>query len=207
MLVAKKRITLRQRRLTSSIKPSPLTSRRSLANPPPPPAVRVKFDAWIQAIKSRGKWKLDAITTAIYLIACHVHNRQEKLALSGRASTDSMIVALVLMYQFYITAINRAKLQCQLQNTAARMSLQNQQATSKETKPLPENIQYDASKVSLFLPNIFPRHDVSYVSSLFLSLSSPPLGCRVHLSFLRMCRAGHLLYRHQQSTKAEGGIH
>lgn len=122
----------------------------------PPPAFRVKFDAWIQAIKSRGKWKLDAIATSVYLIARHVHDRQERLALSGRASTDSKIVALVLMYQFYITAINRAELQRQSQNATARMSLQQQQATSKETRPLPVDFRYDASKVSIFLTDIFP---------------------------------------------------
>jgi hypothetical protein len=86
---------------------------------------------WIQAIKSRGKWKLDAIATSIYLIARHVQDRQERLALCGRASTDSKNVVLVLMYQFYITAINHAELQHQSQNATVRMSLQQQQATSK----------------------------------------------------------------------------
>ena len=72
----------------------------------------MKFDAWIQAIKSRGKWKLDAIAMSVFLIARHVHDRQEKLAMSmsGRASTDSKIIALVLMYRYYITEINRAEL-------------------------------------------------------------------------------------------------
>ena len=122
----------------------------------PSPAVRVKFNAWIQVIKSRRKWKLDAIAASVYLIARHVHDRQETLALSGPALTNSKIVALVLMYQFYITAINHAELQRQSQNAAARMSLQQQQATSKEMMPLPVDFRYDANKVSSFLPDIFP---------------------------------------------------
>jgi hypothetical protein len=152
----------------------------------------VKFDAWIQVIKSRGKWKLDAIATSVYLIARHVHDRQETLALSGRASTNSKIVALVLMYQFYITAINRAKLQRQSQNAAARMSLQQQQATSKETRPLPVDFRYNASKVSIFCQIFFLNMMFYMPCCRSFSLSSPPLGCRVQLSFLQMCWIGNL---------------
>jgi hypothetical protein len=115
----------------------------------------MKFDAWIQSIKLRGKWKLDAIAMSVFLIARHVHDHQKKLAMSGRASTDSKIIALVLMYRYYITEINRAELERQLQNAAAEKSLQQQQTTSKETKALPVNFCCDLSKVSFFVPDLF----------------------------------------------------
>ncbi len=96
---------------------------------PPPAAVRMKFDAWIQAVKSRGKWKLDAIAMSVFLIARHVHDRHEKLAMSGHSSTDSKIIVLMLMYRYYITKINHAKLERQSQNAAAEKSLHQQQTT------------------------------------------------------------------------------
>jgi hypothetical protein len=172
----------------------------------PPAAVCMKFDAWIQAIKSRGKWKLDAIAMSVFLIARHVHDRQEKLAMSmsGRASTDSKIIALVLMYRYYITEINRAELERKSQNAAAEKSLQQQQTTSKETKALPVNFCYDLSKVSFFVPDIFRQQVISMVSSSLLAASSSPLGRSIQLSFLRMCGVGHFHDRRRQSTTTEG---
>jgi hypothetical protein len=167
----------------------------------------MKFDAWIQSIKLRGKWKLDAIAMSVFLIARHVHDHQKKLAMSGRASTDSKIIALVLMYRYYITEINRAELERQLQNAAAEKSLQQQQTTSKETKALPVNFCCDLSKVSFFVPDLFCRQVISMVSSSFLAASSSPLGRSIQLSFLRMCGVGHFPDRRRRSTKTEGGIH
>jgi hypothetical protein len=157
----------------------------------PPAAVRMKFDAWIQAVKSRGMRKLDAIAMSVFLIARHVHDRQEKFAMSGRALTDSKIIVLVLMYRYYITEINRTELECQSQNAAAEKSLQQQQMTSKETKALPVNFCYDLSKVSFFVPDLFRQQVISMVSSSFLAASSSPLDCSIQLSFLQMCGVGH----------------
>ncbi len=79
-----------------------------------------RFNIWSQAVKKRGKWTLDAIAESIYIIACHVHDHQEKLLAKGKSvSTNSKIIALVLMYSFFITEINLAEAVCQLQNKAA----------------------------------------------------------------------------------------
>ena len=45
---------------------------------------------------------------------------QEKLSKSGHASTDSKIIVLMLMYKFFITEINHANLECQLQKGRGR---------------------------------------------------------------------------------------
>ena len=144
---------------------------------------------------------------SVFLNARHVHDHKKKLAMSGRASTDSKIIALVLMYQYYITKINRAKLERQSQNAAAEKSLQQQQTTSKETKALPVNFCYNLSKVSFFVPDLFCQQVISMVSLSFLAASSSPLGCSIQLSFLQMCGVGHFHDQCQQSTKTEGGIH
>jgi hypothetical protein len=87
-------------------------------------------------------WTLDAIAVSIYIIACHVHNHQEKLLAKGeRVSTDSKFIALALMYSFFITKINLDEAVHQSQNKAAAMNLQQQQHKQKSTKPLPPNIQ------------------------------------------------------------------
>jgi hypothetical protein len=89
-----------------------------------------------------GKWTLDAIAESIYIIAHHVHNHQEKLLVKGeRVSTNSEIIALILMYSFFITKINLAEAICQSQNKATAMNLQQQQQKQKSTKPLPPNFQ------------------------------------------------------------------
>jgi hypothetical protein len=91
-------------------------------------------------VKKQGKWTLDSIAASIFVIACHVHDHQEKLlAKGGCVSTNSKIIALVLMYSFYITEINLAEAVCQSQNKAAAMNLQQQQQMQKSTKPLPPN--------------------------------------------------------------------
>ena len=85
----------------------------------PPQAVQERFNVWSQAVKKRGKWTLDAIAKSIYIIACHVHDHQEKLLAKGECvSTDSKIIALVLMYSFFITKINLAEAIRQSQNKA-----------------------------------------------------------------------------------------
>jgi hypothetical protein len=112
--------------------------------------VQERFNVWSQALKKQGKWTLDAIAKSIYIIACHVHNHQEKLLAKGeRVSTNSKIVALVLMYSFFITKINLAEAIRQLQNKATAMNLQQQQQKQKSTKPLPPNFQYRASNVCI----------------------------------------------------------
>jgi hypothetical protein len=101
-------------------------------------------------MKKPGKWTLDAITESIYIIACHVHDHQEKLLAKGqRVSTNSKIIPYVLMYSFFITKIILAEAVRQSQNKAAAMNLQQQQQKQKSTKPLPPNFQYGASNVCI----------------------------------------------------------
>ncbi len=74
-----------------------------------PPSSSAK-EVWSQAVKKQGKWTLDAIAESIYIIAHHVHDHQEKLLAKGeRVYTNSKIIALVLIYSFFITEINLAK--------------------------------------------------------------------------------------------------
>ncbi len=109
-----------------------------------------RFNVWSQAVKKQGKWTLDAIAESIYIIACHVHDHQEKLLAKGECvSTDSKIIVLVLMYSFLITKINLAEAVHQSQYKAAAMNLQQQQQKHKSTKPLPPNFQYGASNVCI----------------------------------------------------------
>ena len=83
-----------------------------------------RFNVWSQAVKKQGKWTLDAIAESLYIIACHVHDHQEKLLAKGECvSTDSKIIALVLMYSFFITKINLAEAFRQSQNKSAAMNL------------------------------------------------------------------------------------
>jgi hypothetical protein len=103
-----------------------------------------------QAVKKQWKWTFDAIAESIYIIACHVHNHQEKLLAKRECvSTHSKIIPLVLMYSFFITKINLAKAVRQLQNKTAAMNLQQQQQKQKSTKQLPPNSQYRASNVCI----------------------------------------------------------
>jgi hypothetical protein len=107
---------------------------------PPPQAVQERFNVWSQAVKKRGKWTLDAIAESIYIIACHVHDHQEKLLVKGeRVSTNSKIIVLELMYSSFVNKINLSEAICQSQNKAAAMNLQQQQQKQKSTKPLPPN--------------------------------------------------------------------
>jgi hypothetical protein len=86
-------------------------------------------------VKKQGKWTLDAIAESIYIIACHVHDHQEKLLAKGECvSTDSKIIALVLMYSFFITKINLAEAIRQLQNKATAMNPQQQQQEAEVNK-------------------------------------------------------------------------
>jgi hypothetical protein len=65
----------------------------------------------------------------------------------GSESDDSKVVALLLIYRFFIAEIDMAEVVHQLQNKAAAKSLQQQK--SKPVKPLPTNFCYDASKVCI----------------------------------------------------------
>jgi hypothetical protein len=112
--------------------------------------VQERFNVWSQAVKKQGKWTLDAIAESIYIIAHHVHDHQEKLLAKGDCvSTNSKIIAHVLMYSFFITKIDLAEAVCQLQNKTAAMNLQQQQKKQKSTKLLPPNFQYSASSVCI----------------------------------------------------------
>ncbi len=92
---------------------------------PPPWAVQERFNIWSQAVKKQWKWALDAITKFIYIIAHHVHDRQEKLLVKGEhVSNDSKSIPLILMYSFFITKINLAEAILQLQNKATAINLQ-----------------------------------------------------------------------------------
>jgi hypothetical protein len=76
-------------------------------------------------VKHQGKWTLDGIAESVYIIACHIHDHQEKLHKNGESmSTDSKVDALVLMYSFFISEINLAEVIRRLQNKAAAKSLQ-----------------------------------------------------------------------------------
>jgi hypothetical protein len=75
-----------------------------------PRAIQDRFKAWSQAVKQRQKWTLDGIAESVFLIARHVHDRQEKLRVQGgRVTSDFKIIALVLMYSFFILEINLAE--------------------------------------------------------------------------------------------------
>jgi hypothetical protein len=117
---------------------------------PLPQAVQERFNVWSQALKKQGKWTLDAIAESIYIITRHVYDHQEKLLVKGgHVSTDSKIIALVLMYSLFINEINLAEAVRQPQNKATAMNLQQQQQKQKSTKPLPPNFQYVASNVCI----------------------------------------------------------
>jgi hypothetical protein len=68
---------------------------------------------------TRGrKWTLDAIAKSIYIIAHDVQDHQEMVHAKGeRVSTNSKIIALIIMYSFFITKINLAEAVRQLQAT------------------------------------------------------------------------------------------
>jgi hypothetical protein len=105
-----------------------------------------KLDLWSQAVKQWGKWTFNGITESVYIIACHIHNHQEKLCKNGGSvSTNSKVNALVLMYSFFLSEINLAEVIRQLQNKAAAKSLQQQKL--KPVKPLSMNFHYNANKV------------------------------------------------------------
>ena len=125
-------------------------NRRSILGNSPPREVRDKFVAWTQAVKQRSKWSLDGIAQSVFIIARHVHDRQEKIRKNeGWATKDSKIIALVLMYSFFLSEINLAEADRQSQNQAALSNLQ--QAKPKAMKPLPTNFRYDGSRVSFLL--------------------------------------------------------
>ena len=114
----------------------------------PPKRVREKFNLWSRDVKKRSTWKLDGIAESVFMIAHHAHNHQEKLREKGchASSTNSKIIALVLMYSHFISAINLAEANRQSQNKAAAAK-NLQQQNPKSTKPLPPNFRYDAGKV------------------------------------------------------------
>ncbi len=114
----------------------------------PPHAIQDRFKAWSQVVKQQQKWTLDGIAKSVFLIACHVHDRQEKLcAQGGHVTSNSKIIALVLMHSFFFLEINLAEAVRQSQNKAAISSL----LTPKAMKPLPPNFCYDADKVCIFM--------------------------------------------------------
>jgi hypothetical protein len=89
--------------------------------------VKEKFDLWSQAVKQWGKWTLDGIAKSVYIIACHVHDHQEKICKNrdgGSVSTNYKVDALVLIYSFSLSEINLAEVIHRLQNKAAAKSLQ-----------------------------------------------------------------------------------
>jgi hypothetical protein len=125
----------------------------SNSTPPPLPLLNAlhllsKMPTW--SIDQGGKWTLDAIAEYINIIPHHMNDHQDKLLAKGEhVSTDSKIIALVLMYSFIITKINLAEAICQSQNKATAMNLQQQQQKQKSTKPLPPNFQNNASNVCI----------------------------------------------------------
>ena len=55
--------------------------KKELLGDNPPLAVLDRFKAWSQAVKQRQKWTLYSIAESVFLIACHVHDRQENLTI------------------------------------------------------------------------------------------------------------------------------
>ena len=75
----------------------------------PPCSVQNRFKAWSQAVKQQQKWTLNGIAESVFLIARPVHDCQEKLCeQGGRIMSNSKIIALVLMYRFFILETNLA---------------------------------------------------------------------------------------------------
>ena len=105
-----------------------------------------KFNLWSQAVKQWGKWTINRIADSVYIIAKHVCDNQDRIVKRGGSeSDDSKVVAILLMYRFFIAEIDMAEVICQSQNKAAAKSLQQQM--SKPVKPLLTNFRYNASKV------------------------------------------------------------
>lgn len=119
----------------------------------PPKRVREKFNLWSRDVKKRSTWKLDGIAESVFLIAHHAQNHQEKLREEGchASSTNSKIIALVLMYSHFISIINLAEANRRSQNKAAAAKILQQQTKSDSTKPLPPDFRYDASKVCIYV--------------------------------------------------------
>jgi hypothetical protein len=108
---------------------------------------------WRDARNKKGNWTLRGITESVYTIAKHVHDDQEKREKAGlRVSTDSKVIALVLMYKFFVRQIDLAETVRQSQNKVVAESLSSRQvkALAKAMRPLPANFRYDASKVSVY---------------------------------------------------------
>jgi hypothetical protein len=135
-------------------------NKKSILGNSPPREVTEKFNLWSQAVKQQGKWTIDGIADSVYFIAKHVHNHQERIVKRGGSkSNDSKVVALLLMYHFFIAEIDMAKVILQSQNKAAAKSLQ--QHKSKPVKPLPTNFCYDASKVCVVFVFFHGLTDIS----------------------------------------------
>ena len=136
----------------------------------PPKRVREKFNLWSRDVKKRSTWKLDGIAESVFVIAHHAHNHQEKLREEKgchASSTNSKIIALVLMYSHFISIINLAEANRRSQNKAAAAKILQQQTKSDSTKPLPPDFRYDASKVCIYVSLCAITTD--YFHSLILS--------------------------------------
>lgn len=119
----------------------------------PSEEVNKKFMLWRDARNKKGNWTLRGIAESVYTIAKHVHDDQEKREKAGlRVSTDSKVIALVLMYKFFVRQIDLAETVRQSQNKVVAESLSSRQvkASAKAMGPLPANFRYDASKVSVY---------------------------------------------------------
>ena len=116
----------------------------------PPKIIVDKFKLWAHAVRQRAKWTLDWIAESFYVISKHVHDRQAMIVKGGGTeSADSKIIALLLMFRFFIREIELAKAIRLLQNRAAAVSLSSQQQRSIPSRPLQANFRYDANKVCL----------------------------------------------------------
>jgi hypothetical protein len=110
-----------------------------------------KFKLWAQAVRHRAKWTLEGIAESVFIISKHVHDRQAMIVKGGGTeSADSKIVALRLMFCFFINEIELAEAIRLSQNRAAAVSLSSQQQRSIPSRPLPANFRYDANKVCLY---------------------------------------------------------
>jgi hypothetical protein len=150
-------------------------------------------------VKQQGKWTINRITDSVYIIAKHIHDHQERIVKRGGSKLDdSKVVALLLMYCFFIAEIAVAEVVRQSQKKVPAKSLQ--QHKSMTVKPLPTNFHYGTSKVCVVFVFFCRSTDISWQRS-----SHPlyPLGCQIWLSLLQMQGNSPFPHQPQWFEKAE----
>ena len=121
---------------------------RTILGDSPPGGVVDTFKLWRGQVRNRAKWTLDRIAEAVFVVSKHAHDHQEMIARrGGTKSKDERVIALLLLYRTILEEISVADAARVSQNKVAAKRLLQDQSTTSQTKTLPPNFRYDASKV------------------------------------------------------------